>query len=182
MRRATDTEAALSVFDRTSGTRGAAALPAIRVADAIRRVELSWAEAVAIVQAVCGQIEPARTPPAVGDLRICAGGLVTFPPGGMVDEDVAIQLTARLLTRLIGEGPWPLELCEAVERAHLAPMTFGSVRGFGAALQCIPADQGAALLAAYVRNVAGSGAHRQPDHTMASAARRPTLAWLNRTN
>jgi hypothetical protein len=182
MRRATEAEAALSVFDRTSGTLGATTLPAIRVADAIGRVELSWAEAVAIVQAVCRQIELARTPPAIGDLRIGAGGLVTFPPGGMVDEDVAIQLTARLLTRLIGAGPWPLELCEAVERAHLAPMTFGSVRGFGAALQCIPADGGAALLAAYVRNVAGSSAHHQTDRATAGAARRPTLAWLNRTN
>jgi hypothetical protein len=182
MRRATEAEAALSVFDRTSGTLGAGALPAIRVADAIRSIELSWAEAVAIVQAVCRQLEPARTPPAVGDLRICAGGLVTFPPGGMVDEDVAIQLTARLLTRLIGEGPWPLELCEAVERAHLAPMTFGSARGFGAALNCIPADRGAALLAAYVRNVAGSGVNRQTGRAPAGAARRPTLAWLNRTN
>ena len=95
---------------------------------------------------------------------------------------MAIQLTARLLTRLIGEGPWPLELCEAVERAHLAPMTFGSVRGFGAALQCIPADRGATLLAAYVRNVAGSSAHSHPDRATVGAARRPTLAWLNRTN
>ena len=89
MRRAPDDEAALSVFDRTSGTLGAGTLPAIRVADAMRRVDLSWAEAVAIVQAVCRQLEPGRTPPAVGDLRVCAGGLVTFPPGGMVDEDVA---------------------------------------------------------------------------------------------
>lgn len=182
MRRAPDDEAALSVFDRTSGTLGAGTLPAIRVADAMRRVDLSWAEAVAIVQAVCRQLEPGRTPPAVGDLRVCAGGLVTFPPGGMVDEDVAIQLTARLLTRLVGDGPWPLELCEAVERAHLAPMTFGSVRGFGAALQCIPADRGAVLLAAYVRNVAGSGAHGQTDRATAGVTRRPTLAWLNRTN
>lgn len=180
MRRPPEAEAALSVFDRTTATSVAGSQPAVRVAEAIRTIGLSWAEAVAIVQAVCQQLEPARTPPAVGDLRICARGVVTFPPGGMVDEDVAIQLTARLLARLIGDGPRPLELCEALERAHLAPMTFGSVRGFGAALTCIPADGGASLLAAYVHSVAGSGTSHRTGSATARASGRSLLAWLHR--
>jgi hypothetical protein len=153
MARATRAEAALSAFDPERVIPGAKPSVAIRVAEAMRTVELSWAEAVAIVQAVCVQLESGRMPPAIGDLRICASGLVTFPAGGLIDEDVAIQLTARLLARLLGDGPWPLELCTALERAQTAPMRFGSVRGFGTWFTCVPAGGGAALIAAYVRRV-----------------------------
>lgn len=154
MRRAYDAEGALSAFDPARATPGVPPPVVVRVADAIRTVELSWAEAVAIVQAVAAQLEPGRMPPAIGDLRLCAAGYVTFPSSGLVDEDVAIQLTARLLTRLVGDGPWPLEFCTALERAQAAPMTFASVRGFGAWFTCVPEGGGATLLAAYVRRVA----------------------------
>lgn len=130
--------------------------------DAILTVAPSWAEAVAIVQAVCAQLEPGRMPPAVGDLHIHPGGGVWFPPGGLIDEDVAIQLTARLLGRLVGGQSRPFELDDVIELAHLAPMTFASVRGFGASLTCVPADRGALLLAAYVRDVVGSRPLRRP--------------------
>lgn len=88
MRRAYDAEGALSAFDPARATPGAPPPVVVRVADAIPTVgELSWAEAVAIVQAVAAQLEPGRMPPAIGDLRLCAAGYVTFPSSGLVDED-----------------------------------------------------------------------------------------------
>lgn len=153
MRRHSGAEAALSVFDRQDDVVPGSPEAAVRLAEALQAVEPTWAEAVAIVQAVCARLEPERTPPAIGDIRISARGQVTFAPGGLVDRDVAIQLTARLLARLAGGDHCPFEVSESIERAALAPMSFGSTRGFGDALTCIPRERAVQCLASYVRRV-----------------------------
>lgn len=153
MRRPSGAETALSVFEAfPDGTPGPAAI-GIRLVDGLRTIEPTWAEAVAVVQAVCAGLEPRRTPPAIGDIRISASGQVTFPPGGIVDDDVAIQLTARLLARLAQGCVRPLEVCDAIARADYAPMSYRTASGFGASLTCVRRDCGARYLAAYVREV-----------------------------
>ncbi|MEP7116148.1 MAG: hypothetical protein ABI880_01095 [Acidobacteriota bacterium] len=122
-----------------------------RLVDAMRFVEPTWVEGVAVVQAVCAQIEPGETPPAVGDIVLSDSGAVSFPLGGMSGADVAIQAVGRLLTGFLHAGGCPLLIWDATEWAECAPMSFGSVRGFGAALTCFPRLRGAEQLMAFLR-------------------------------
>jgi hypothetical protein len=110
----------------------------ILLTDAMRCVEPTWTEGVAVVQAVCAQLEPGETPPAIGDIVLSRSGAVSFPLGGIVDVDVAIQAVGRLLTGFLRAGGGPLAAWEATELSRHAPMSFGSVQGFGAALTCFP--------------------------------------------
>ena len=123
----------------------------MRLSDAMRSVEPTWIEGVAVVQAVCAQLEPGETPPAIGDIVVSSAGAVSFALGGISDADVAIQALGRLLTGFLHVGGCPLAVWEATECARRAPMSFGSVRGFGAALACFPALRGPQDLAAYVQ-------------------------------
>jgi len=144
----------LADFDSLGQTvNGFDAASELRLLDAILRLEPTWEEAASIVRAVGARLEPSEMPPAVGDIVLTPTGEVIFAPGGMADTDVAIQAMARLLTRLLGESICPLQLWDAAERAQLAPMTFGSARGFGEALTCVLAHRGPKCLAAYVRHV-----------------------------
>ncbi len=123
----------------------------MRLSEAMRCVEPTWIEGVAVVQAVCAQLEPGETPPAIGDIVFSSSGVVSFPLGGISDADVAIQAVGRLLTGFLRGGACPLAVWEATERARHDPMSFGSVRGFGAALTCFPTLRGPQQLAAFVQ-------------------------------
>ena len=52
----------------------------MRLMDAIGRVEPTWVEAVAVVQAVCAQIGPGQAPPDLGGIMLSKSGAVSFPP------------------------------------------------------------------------------------------------------
>ena len=123
----------------------------VRLIDAMHCVQPTWSEGIAVVQAVCAQLDPGVTPPAIGDIVLSASGAVSFPLGGIVMTDVAIQAVGRLLTSFLHAGGCPLSVWEASERAERSPMSFGSVRGFGDALTIPPAHRGPAQLAAFVR-------------------------------
>lgn len=143
----TDTSATFRVLRAARNKIGS-----LRLSDAMRCVEPTWIEGVAVVQAVCAQLEHGETPPAIGDIIVSSTGAVSFPLGGISDADVAIQAIGRLLTGFLRVGGCPLAVWEATERARHAPMAFGSVRGFGAALTCFPALRGPQDLAAYVQS------------------------------
>ena len=151
----------------------------LRLRDAMRRVEPTWIEGVAVVQAVCAQLDHGETPPAIGDIVLSEAGAVSFPLGGMSDVDVAIQAVGRLLTGFLRAGGGPLSAWEAVELTLHSPMFFGSVRGFGAALNCFPAHRGPRELAAYFKQSRDLG----PAHTRTTArggrivADPPAFAW-----
>ena len=121
----------------------------MRLIDAMRCVEPTWIEGVAVVQAVCAQLDHGETPPAIGDIVLSRFGAVSFPLGGIIDVDVAIQAVGRLLIRFLRAGSCPLPVWEATELTRHSPMAFGSVRGVGAALTCFPAHRGPQELAAF---------------------------------
>ena len=123
----------------------------MRLLDAMRCVAPTWIEGVAVVQAVCAQLSLGETPPAIGDIVLLRSGAVSFPLGGMVDADVAIQAVGRLLAAFLRACGGPLALWDATDVARQAPMSFRTVHGFGAALTCLPTQRGAQDLAAYFR-------------------------------
>ena len=166
-------EHALAVFHR-HGRKDDAVGNCVRLGDAIRQLEPSWVEAVAIVQGVSALLERGEMAPAIGDVVLAATGEISIPPGGIADEDVAIQAMARMLARTLGQNGRPLEVWEAVERAQVAPMTFGSARGFGASLTCVPSHMGRPTVAAYVRNARRAPA--PPPHRTAATS----VSWLRR--
>ncbi len=124
----------------------------MRLTDAIGRVEPTWVEAVAIVQAVCAQLEPGQAPPSLGDIMLSATGTVSFPPSDVADADAAVKAAGRLLTGILRQGDCPMPVWEATEGARRAPQTFGSARAFGESLTCFPAHQGPRELAAYFQS------------------------------
>lgn len=131
---------------------GASAGDAMRLIDAMGRVEPSWVEAVAVVQAVCAQLEPGQAPPALDDIMFSPAGMVSFPPGGPAEAAAAIRAAGRLLTAILRQGDCPMPVWEATEQSRRSPMAFGSVRGFGESLTCFPARQGPQELAAYFQS------------------------------
>lgn len=152
------------------------AVEGVRLLDACARLAPSWMEAVAIVRAVCAQLEPGEMPPAVGDIVLGPRGEVAFPLAGIADADVAIQAMARLLSRLLGEHGCPLQVWDANERAQRDPMAFGSARGFGEALTCVPDHRVPKCLAAYLRHVKAAPAtapSRRPARGVGLTARLP---------
>ncbi len=124
----------------------------MRLMDAIGRVEPTWVEAVAVVQAVCAQIGPGQAPPDLGGIMLSTSGTVSFPPSEAADRDAAVRALGSLLTALLGKGGCPMPVWEASECARRSPDTFGSARAFGESLTCLPAHQGPQELAAYVQS------------------------------
>lgn len=121
----------------------------MRLADAIGRVEPTWVEAVAVVQAVCAQLPPGQAPPALGDIMVSQSGVVSFPPAGLADADTAIKAVGRLLAAVLRQGDCPMPVWEAMEVSRRSPQTFATPQAFGASLTCFPAQQGPQELAAY---------------------------------
>ncbi len=148
----------------------------MRLVDAMRCVEPTWVEGVAVVQAVCAQLARGETPPAIGDIVLLRSGAVSFPLGGIIDVDLAIQAMGRLLTVFLRVCGGPLSMWEATELTRCAPMSFSSVQGFRAALTCFPTERGAKDLAAYFqqsRDLVGAAsptaARRRPGASAPSA-------------
>ncbi len=125
---------------------------AMRLVDAIGRVEPSWVEAVAVVQAICARLEPGQAPPALHDIMLSREGHVSFPPSGRAGTASAIDAAGQLLTALLGQGVCPMPVWDATELARRSPKTFGSPKAFGASLSCVAAHDGPQELAAYFQS------------------------------
>lgn len=121
----------------------------VRLVDAIARVEPTWVEAVAVVQAVCAQLPPCHEVPALDTLLLGGDGQVTFPPTDVADDVRAVTGVGRLLSAILRTGDCPMPVWEATERARRSPTRVGSARAFGASLTCFPAAQGPLELARY---------------------------------
>lgn len=119
----------------------------LRLADAIARVEPTWVEAVAVVQAVCAQLPAGHEAPTLDTILIGPDGQVTFPPTGIADDVRAVTGAGRLLTAILRTGDCPMPVWEATERARRSPARAGSARAFGASLTCFPPAQGPVELA-----------------------------------
>jgi len=113
--------------------RAFAARPMLFV-DAMRRVEPTWVEAVAVVQAVCAQLTPGQAAPALPVLMLEPSGAVTFPAAIAGDDLGAVRSLGQLLLTTLKGSVCPMQVWEAVERATYQPESFGSPRAFGAAL------------------------------------------------
>lgn len=134
----------------------------IRLTDAMRRVEPSWVEAVAIVQSVCSQLPSDRAMPALEALMLGPDGAITFAETVPGDGASAVRAAGRLLTTILGGGECPLLIWDATERASLAPERIGTAQAFGALLTCVAAGQPRRELARYYdtsfRHASGRGA------------------------
>lgn len=124
----------------------------VRLSDVMARVNPTWVEAVAVVQAVCAQLAPDHTPPTVGDITLSGDGTVAFTASGMSDNETAIKAVGRLLTSILRQGDCPMPVWEATELARRSPQTFVTPQKFGESLTCFPAHQGPQELAAYVES------------------------------
>lgn len=138
----------------------------MRLVDAMVHVEVTWVEAVAVVQAVCAQLAPGEAAPALEAISLSPRGEVSFPPSGPGDDITAVRAVGRLLTGILRNGDCPMPVWEASERARRTPAAVGSARAFGTALTCFPAAQGAHELALFV----------QAARTMAPPTARPATA------
>lgn len=134
----------------------------MRLVDAIGRIEPSWVEAVAVVQAICARLEPGQAPPALDDIMLSKAGGVSFPPPGRAAADRAVDAAGQLLTAILGQGVCPMPVWDATELARRSPQTFGSARAFGASLTCVPAHQGPHDLAAYFASSLSANAPTYP--------------------
>lgn len=121
----------------------------VRLVDAIARVEPTWVEAVAVVQAVCAALPACREVPALDTLLIGPDGQVSYPPTETADDVRAVTGAGRLLSAILRTGDCPMPVWEATERARRSPARVGSARAFGASLTCFPAAQGPTELARY---------------------------------
>ncbi|MEZ5290417.1 MAG: hypothetical protein R2745_04995 [Vicinamibacterales bacterium] len=129
--------------------RPESAAPPMRIVDAISRVEPTWVEAVAVVQAVCAQLEPGQAAPPLDTIMITSGGEVSFPPAGSADAVSTVGAAGKLLAGILRTGDCPMPLWEAMEAARRSPKRVGSARAFGRSLTCFPAAQGPHELAQY---------------------------------
>jgi hypothetical protein len=121
----------------------------MRLVDAITRVEPTWVEAVAVVQAVCAQLDQGQAAPPLDALMISASGTVSFPPAGPGDDVTAIAGVGQLLAAVLRTGDCPMPLWESMELARRSPRSAGTARGFGSSLTCFPPAQGRTELAKY---------------------------------
>ncbi len=137
---------------RASGAAAGTAGHVMRLVDVIARVEPTWVEAVAVVQAVCAQLAPGEAAPALDAIRVSTAGQVSFPAAGPADDISTVKAVGRLLTGILRTGDCPMPVWEASERARRTPAAVGSARAFGAALTCFPAAQGPHELALYVQS------------------------------
>lgn len=133
----------------------------MRLVDAISRVEPTWVEAVAVVQAIAAELEDGRALPALDDIMISASGVVSFPPTAPASDAVAVKAAGRLIQNILRTGDCPMPLWESMELARRTPEALGTVRAFGASLTCFPAAQGPGELGKYyqaARKVVGRSA------------------------
>lgn len=121
----------------------------IRLVDAMARVEPSWVEAVAVVQAVCAQLGAGEAMPALDAISISATGAVTFAPTSAAADVTAVRAAGGLLTAILRSGVCPMPLWDATNRAAQAPASYGTARAFGATLTLVPEGQGAKDLQSY---------------------------------
>lgn len=154
-----------------------------RVADdSVRLVELmtsgepTWAEAVAVVQAVCAQLKPGDAAPALDAIRVSSSGTVAFEPAGTSDNLTTVTAVGQLLAAILRSGDCPLPVWEASERARCAPATVGSARAFGASLTCLPPANGPRELAQFVKS-AQAHAVPQPAAVVSAEPRRRMTLW-----
>jgi len=133
-----------------AGAVPATAGDSMQLVDVMARVEPTWVEAVAVVQAVCAQLAPGRTPPNLAAIMVSTAGAVSFGPTPVVDGEAAVMAAGRLLTAILRQGDCPMPVWEATELARRSPGQFGTARAFGESLTCFPAHQGLQELAAYV--------------------------------
>lgn len=133
----------------TGSARVGEAMPLI---DLMARVEPTWVEAVAVVQAVCAQLAPAQAPPALSAIMVSTAGTVSFGPTPAGEAEAAVRAAGRLLTAILRQGDCPMPVWEATELARRSPGSFGTARAFGASLTCFPAHQGPQELAAYIES------------------------------
>ncbi|MCC6991509.1 MAG: hypothetical protein IT181_21085 [Acidobacteria bacterium] len=138
----------------------------MRLVDVMARVEPTWVEAVAVVQAVCAQLAPGEAAPALDAIRVSLNGDVSFPLTGPADDISTVKAVGRLLTGILRTGDCPMPVWEASERARRTPAAVGSARAVGAALTCFPAAQGPHELAQFVQSAC----------TMAPPTARPATA------
>ncbi len=128
----------------------AAAVDTVHLTEVMTRVDPTWVEAVAVVQAVCAQLAPGQTPPALADIMVSATGVVSFAASGLGESEAAVRAAGRLLSAILRQADCPMPVWEATELARRSPGTFGSARAFGESLTCFPAAQGPQELATYV--------------------------------
>lgn len=121
----------------------------MRLIDAISRVEPTWVEAVAVVQAVCAQLAPGQAAPPLDAIMISASGTVSFPPMGHDDDPSVVKAAGRLLSAVLRSGDCPMPVWESMELARRSPQSAGSAQAFGRSLTCFPASQGPVELAKY---------------------------------
>lgn len=121
----------------------------MRLVDAIARVEPTWVEAVAVVQAVCAQLSPGQAAPPLDAILIGPSGAVSFPAAGAADDRAAVTAAGRLLSAVLRSGDCPMPVWESMELARRSPQTAGTAQAFGQSLQCFPALQGPGELAKY---------------------------------
>lgn len=122
----------------------------MRLVDAMARVEPSWVEAVAVVQAVCAQLGAGEAVPPLDAISLSATGAVTFAPTSAAPDHAAVRAAGELLTAILQAGVCPMPLWDATNRAAQAPASYGTARAFGATLSLMPEGQGAKDLQSYV--------------------------------
>jgi hypothetical protein len=154
-----------------------------RVADdSVRLVELvtvgepTWAEAVAVVQAVCAQLKPGEAAPALDAIRISSSGAVSFDPAGTADNLTTVTALGALLAAILRSDGCPMLVWEALERARYAPATVGDARAFGASLTCLPPANGPRELAQFVKS-AQAPAVPPPAAVVSAEPRRRMTLW-----
>ncbi len=174
----TDATHALARQGRRAGPVKASA----RVADdSVRLVELvtlgepTWAEAVAVVQAVCAQLKPGEAAPALDAIRISSSGAVSFDPAGTADNLTTVTALGALLAAILRSESCPILVWEALERARYTPATFGDARAFGASLTCLPPANGPRELAQFVKSAQAPAAPLPAAVVSAEPRRRMTL-------
>lgn len=153
----------------------------MRLIDAIARVEPTWVEAVAVVQAVCAQLAPGHAAPPLDAIMISSSGAVLFPPMGDADDRSAVKAAGRLLSTILRSGDCPMPVWESMELARRSPQIVGSAQAFGQSLNCFPAPQGPVELAKYyqaARQVAPTAARPAASFSLPGFTLRALLAVL----
>lgn len=145
---ATHALAALTEEERPARTSAALGVP-MRLVDALSRVEPTWVEAVAVVQAVCAQLPPGQAVPPLECLMLAPSGAVSFPPGDASSDVAAVRAAGQLLSTILRSGDCPMPVWEATERARRAPDKVGTAASFGLSLDCFPVAQGPRELERY---------------------------------
>lgn len=147
---ATHALAALSRKERLEERSTATTVePSMRLVAAIARVEPTWVEAVAVVQAICAQLGPGQAAPPLDTIMISQAGTVSFPPAGTAEDVTTVKALGRLLNGILRTGDCPMPVWEATECARRSPGIIGNARAFGAELTCFPAAQGPRELQLY---------------------------------